>query len=178
MTAEELLELPGNGLRYELINGELKSMTPSGSEHGETVGWVCQVIGGYIAKGKLGRFVGAETGFLIARAPDTVLAPDFAFISKARAVGRLPKGYFPGPPDLAVEVLSPHDRAVEVEDKIQRWLESGCGQVWVFNTQRRTITVHSKGGRGVVLQGADVVSGGEVLPGFEAAVEALFPERE
>jgi Uma2 family endonuclease len=175
MTQQELLELPQDGMRHELIKGELTTMTPAGSEYGESAAWICRILGTHIVNNGLGRSFGTETGFIIERDPDTVRAPDFAFISKSRNKSRTPKGFFAGAPDLAVEVLSPHDRAVEMEDKIQQWLDAGCVCVWIVNPTRRTITIHKRNSQPQVLSAADEINPGDVLPGFSAKVQDLFP---
>ena len=176
MTAEDLLQLADDGLRHELIKGELTSMPPSGSEHGNETIWIGRIVSTYILDQDLGFSFGAEAGFIIGRNPDTVRAPDFAFVRKDRVPGgRLPKGFFPGAPDLAVEVLSPSDRAVEVEDKIEEWLDAGTRQVWVVNLYRRTLTVHCRDQPTQVLRADDTVDGGDVLPNFRAKVAQLLP---
>ena len=95
--------------------------------------------------------LGAETGFRVASNPDTVLAPDVAFIQASRIGGGLPKGYFPGPPDLAVEVLSPNDRASEVLAKVQDWLSAGCAGVWVVDPKSQTVTVYGADRKAAIL---------------------------
>jgi Uma2 family endonuclease len=178
MTADELLVLPDDGMRHELINGELLQMSPSGIVHSRAIGWITHVLSNHIVSHDLGPFFGAEGGFIISRDPDTVLAPDFAFIAKSRARFPVPDGFYPGAPDLAVEVLSPHDRVVEVDDKIQRWLDAGSHQVWIVNPNRRTLVIHRKDTQPQVLQSADRVTGNDLLPGFQATVEELLPARD
>ena len=176
LTAEDLLQLPDEGLCHELIQGELTSMPPSGSEHGQGTIWFGRIVSAYILDHDLGFSFGAEAGFIIGRDPDTVRAPDFAFVRKERVPGgRLPKGFFPGAPDLAVEVLSPFDRAVEVEDKIQQWLDAGTQQVWVVNLHRRTLTVHGRDQPSRVLCTNDILDGGDLLPNFCVKVAQLLP---
>ena len=96
VTAEALFDLPDDGLRHELIRGELTSMPPSGSEHSHETMWLGHIVCGYILEHGLGFPFGAEGGFLIGRDPDTVRAPDFAFVRKDRVQGGgLPRGFFP-----------------------------------------------------------------------------------
>src|SRR5687768_15778940 len=107
ITADELLTLPRGEFRYELVRGELKKMSPAGHEHGAIIMQLAAPLAQYVKDKKLGRVYAAETGFKLETNPDTVRAPDIAFIVTARveAVGKA-RGYWPGAPDLAVEVLS------------------------------------------------------------------------
>ncbi|HEY4759453.1 MAG TPA: Uma2 family endonuclease, partial [Thermoguttaceae bacterium] len=103
VSAEELFQTPNLG-RCELVRGELIMMSPAGSQHGWIIGKLTVLLGKFVLAEKLGGIMGAETGFIIRRDPDTVRAPDVAFIRADRIPEKLPQGYFDGPPDLAVEV--------------------------------------------------------------------------
>jgi len=174
-TAEELLRLPDDGFRYELVNGELRRMTPSGYGHGVIVGNLTGPLEQHVRAHHLGQICGADTGFRLARAPDTVRAPDIAFIRQARRGPEpLPEGSYEGPPDLAVEVLSPSDTVFEVEEKIAAWLRAGCSIVWVINAKRRSVSVHRTGGVVQVLTEADTLDGGDLLPEFTLPVAQIF----
>src|SRR5207247_2417345 len=104
--------------------------------------------------------VSADTGFLLARDPDTVRAPDVAFIShlRAREVGDVPS-YFPGPPDLAVEVLSPSDRSGEVHGKVADYLAAGARLVWVVDPRTKRVLVHRSLLSPRILEGSDLLDG-------------------
>lgn len=171
-TAEELLDLPDDGFRYELVRGELRQMAPGGYEHGRVAARTARVLDGFVSEHRLGEVVGAETGFVLARDPDTVRAPDAAFVAAER-VPTDRDGYAELAPDLVVEVVSPSDRAAEVADKVLMWLEAGCRMVWVLYPQRRA-AVHRPGGEARLLGPDDVLDGGEVLPGFALPVADLF----
>jgi Uma2 family endonuclease len=144
VTAGELLALPtGMGKRYELVAGELRVMSPSGWAHGEVVHTLQTILGHYIRKNDLGKGFGAETGFLLRRDPDTVRAPGFAFIAKENLPKSRPTdAFWPGTPDLAVEVLSPGDRTGEVDEKIEDWLSAGCKEIWIVDPKLQTVTIY------------------------------------
>src|SRR5689334_12992362 len=133
MTADELLRMPGeSGKRYELLHGELRTMAPAGYQHGKVASAIDALVRDYVIAHKLGDVVAAETGFLLARNPDHVRAPDCAFV----AAGRLPPG--PGPvgyaelaPDFVAEVVSPGDSASEVQERVDDWLRAGTKVLWV-----------------------------------------------
>src|SRR5262245_18784056 len=133
-TAADLLSLPtGMGKRYELVLGEIRVMSPAGWRYGEVVFNLQTLLGSFFRAEKLCRGFGAETGFLIQRNPDTVRAPDFAFIAQENLTSEKPtEAFWPGPPDLAVEVLSPSDLTGEVNDKISAWIAAGCAALWVI----------------------------------------------
>jgi Uma2 family endonuclease len=172
-TAAELLRLPDDGFRYELVRGQLRQMTPSGYSHGVIVANLTGPLHQYIRAHQLGQICGAETGFRIGRAPDTVRAPDIAFIRQARR-GAQSEGFYEGAPDLAVEVLSPSDTVFEVEEKVGQWLRSGCTTVWVVNPKQRSVAVHRAEGAVRVLTDADTLDDGDLLPGFALPIAEVF----
>ena len=176
MTAEELFHLPGDGGRYALVKGELQRMTPAGFEHGVVVMNVAVPLGQHVRRCGLGVICGAETGFVLTRRPDTVLAPDVAFVRRERigASGR-PTAFWEGAPDLAVEVVSPGDTRPEVAEKVASWLAAGTRVVWVVDPGRRSVTIHEPGAAPRRLAApADVIDGAPLFPGFRLPVADVF----
>jgi Uma2 family endonuclease len=167
--------MPDDGYRYELIEGELHQMPLHGSLHGFVGSKVSLRLSQYVQTKKLGAMVAAGTGFLIARDPDTVRAPDIAFVSQEQlARCGIPTGYFPEAPALAVEVVSPGDTAEEVDSKIRGWLAAGAKLAWVVYPGGRTVAVYRALDDIRVLTEKDRLSGDPVVPGFECAVADLF----
>ena len=176
MTADEFLRLPDNGLRHELVAGELHEMPPAGGEPGFV---------GIRATGRLLRFLdqhpemggglfATETGFRLARDPDTVRAPDVAYVGPERLpLARVP-GYPDLAPDLVIEVVSPNDTAAEVQDKVDQWLSAGVILVWVLYPRTRTAMTFRRDGTVALLHGDDVLSGDPVLPGFTCRLGEMF----
>jgi Uma2 family endonuclease len=174
LTAADLLALE-DGLRHELVNGELTTMTPSGSEHGLITAALAQLVRTHVAASGLGLVFGAEAGFRLTTDPDTVRAPDLAFVRRARipATG-IPTGFWPGAPDLAAEVVSPSDTYEHVAAKVADWLRAGTEVVWVVNPRARSVTVHTSAGV-TILSEAEQMTGGTTIPGFTCGVQEIFP---
>ena len=129
----------------------------------------------FVRTHRLGRCFGAETGFLLSSDPDTVRAPDFAFVSTARLPGgHVPPGYFPGAPELAVEVLSPSESPQEVKQKLRAYFAAGCRLVWIVDPLAQTIRVYAAPSRSRTLTIDDELAGGDVLPGFRCPVREIF----
>ncbi len=175
MTAEELFDLPPDNLRHELVRGELTGMPPTSGEHGVRTFNIAALLGPFIRDQKLGVGLGAETGFLISRNPDTVRAPDCAFVHKDRIpLTGIPKKFWPFAPDLAVEVLSPSDSASEVLEKISEWLAAGTRIVWVVDPEKKLIRIYRPNRQPEALRVNDQLLGEDVLPGFQVAVAEIF----
>ena len=177
MTAEELLRLPDDGLRHELVRGELRTMSPAGFEHGSVTARVHVALWNFVDPRGLGQVVVGEVGFRLTNDPDTVRAPDVAFVraERLREIGR-PRGYWPGAPDLVVEVISPHDLYTEVDEKVAEWLEYGARLVLVVNPRRRTVAVHRPGQPVRILTEDDALDGEDVVPGWLLPVRDLFEQ--
>jgi Uma2 family endonuclease len=174
-TADELFMRPDDGFRYELVRGEIRRMPPAGSEHGAVIMNMGTPLDQFVKAHGLGVVFGAETGFKIASDPDTVRAPDLAFVRRERIPGEgIPRGFWPGAPDLAVEVVSPGDTYTEVEEKVHDWLNAGTRMVLVLNPRTRTVAVYTSHADVVRLTESDTLDGGEVLPGFSCGVAKLF----
>ncbi len=175
MTTEELLELPRGEFRYELVKGELKRMSPTGDEHGRVTMELASPLYQYAKLNNLGRDYAAETGFKLESDPDTVRAPDIAFVSieRIQAAGSI-QGYRSGAPDLAVEVISPGNTKREMAEKVKEYFESGARMVWVISPKLKTVTVYRSLTDITTLTEKDTLDGGEVVPGFQISVAEIF----
>ncbi len=175
LTADQLLCLPDDGYRYELVKGELSKVPFGGALHGAVAARIGNVLLDYVKRDRLGVVLAAGTGFWTERNPDTVRAPDAAFIPNERIPeGGLPAGFFEGPPDIAVEVVSPSDTAVEVQAKVEEWLQTGVRLVWVVYPEPRSVTVFRSRTDVRMLTLTDELTGDDVLPGFTCNVQELF----
>jgi len=174
MTAEDLLALPDDGKRYELVEGELQEMPPVSGPHGRDGLRIGSQFLVYAETHDLGEAYGADTGFILSRNPDTVRAPDAAFVRKERLVEIDAEGFLPLAPDLAVEVVSPSNTVNEMSRKVQEYLDAGTAIVWVVEPQRRQVTVYTPDVIARIYRDGDVLDGGDVLPGFTLSVTYIF----
>lgn len=173
MTAEDLLQLSSKG-RYELVKGVLYEMTPPGYEHGKVTNRFNYRLTHHVVQNDLGEVVAAETGFRLARDPDTVRGADIAFVSKARRPATSPTGYADFAPDLVVEVVSPHDNPDEIQTKVTEWLEAGVRLVLVIYPRSRQVAVYRSLREVTILTEADTFSAPDLLPGFSCPVAEIF----
>ena len=173
LTADDLERMPQDDtVRLELDRGELISMPPAGGDHGEVGIQIAALVTIHVRAHKLGRTYNSDTGFRLS--PDTVRAPDFAFIRSDRAPkGRTP-GFVPMAPDLAVEVFSPSDSPAQLMRKIKQYLAAGTHTVWVVYPEQKQIHVLEASGADRILNAADTLDCPELLPGFSVPVESLF----
>jgi len=175
MTAEELFQLPDDDYRYELVEGGLLHMPPSGGEYGYLAINVGALLRNHVKAHDFGVVCGAATGFILKRNPDTVRAPDVAFIAKARIPAEgIPRTYWPFAPDVAVEVVSPDDRFDEVQEKVAEYFTAGARLVWVVLPKTRTVLVYRAFHDVRSLGINDELSGEDVIPGFTCRVAELF----
>ena len=178
LSADDLMDISASasdGRKYELVEGELIETPPAGAPHGRSAMRLGGRLGRYVEEHALGVAFAAETGFRLSSEPDTVLAPDAAFVSTERLPpgGELPEGFMDLAPDLVVEVVSPSDTAVQVQEKVDLWLRAGVRLIWVVFPKTRKVTVYQSD-EIRMLSEADQLSGAPVLPGFSCPVADIF----
>jgi Uma2 family endonuclease len=172
MTAEELLGLPDDSMSHELIKGELLTMAPPGDLHGAVTMNLAGLLFIHVKANNLGIMRAAETGFKLESNPDTVLAPDIAFISSDRA-GTPVAGYRDGAPDLVVEVMSQWDSRPKAARKAALWLELGARSVWLVNPRQRTVEVWRADREKRLLHETDELVD-DTVPDFRVKVSDIF----
>ena len=175
MTAEQLQQMSDDGFRCELLRGELHQMAPAVRERGKIALRFGSGLPQFVALHELGETFSAETGFVLSHDPDTVRAPDASFLRQQRVEETGPaSGYTIGPPDLAVEGISPNDSYNYVHDKVIECLEAGTRMVAVVNPRRQTVTVYRSLTDIALLTGDDTLEGGGIVPGWQLPVGDLF----
>jgi Uma2 family endonuclease len=172
MTAEEFLALPDDGMRRELVNGAMRTMSPSRPRHGRVAGTIHGNLFQFVRGGRLGVIFSAETAFRLG--PRVVRAPDVAFVRAERLGEDDDPAAFDGAPDLAVEVVSPGDSAAEIQQKVEQWLRADARAVWVVFPSGPRRQLHLPDGTARTLGPDDAVDGGEALPGFDMRLRDLL----
>jgi Uma2 family endonuclease len=175
-TDEEFMALPDDGGRYELVDEEVVDMGNSGMEHGNISAYLCGLIELYVRPKKLGVTCDSSTAFTLKSGNKR--SPDVSFVSKERLQGlrRLPKGFFQGAPDLAIEVISPSNTFEEIYTKLVEYFDNNCRVVWVINPDERSVVVYRQPQPDRLLKMTDSLDGEEVIPGFTLPVAQLFAE--
>lgn len=174
MSADELLHLHLPGKRTELVRGVLVVREPAGARHGRIAADVAWRLRTHVEGTGGGDVYAAETGFTLTRDPDTVRAPDVAFVRKERLPAPEPAGFPDFAPDLAVEILSPGDRPGELLSKVADWLTAGTRLVWVIDPERRIARVFRADGSEASIPQGQALDGEDVIPGFVLELDPLF----
>ena len=172
MTAQDLWQIGEAGEHAELIDGEIVQMAPPGGEHAIVQLRLGSIMLQYIDERRLGQAFG-EAGFILHRGPDTVLAPDLAYVEASRLPDDV-TGFLPLAPDLAVEIISPSNTPGEIERKIAIYLQAGTRMIWVVYPRQRQVVVHAPGEAPRVFAESDELPGGDVLPGLAIPVAGIF----
>lgn len=174
LTAEDLARVDLPGKATELLRGRLVVREPPGARHGSVAARLTYLLADHVYRDHLGVVFAQDTGFKIGSDPDTVRAPDVAFVDRAHA-DRIPtRGYAALAPDLVVEIVSPDDRPGELLTKIGEWLDAGCRLVWVIDPARDAARVYRDDGELTLVAADGYLDGGVVLPGFTCALADLL----
>jgi len=173
LTIEEFERLPDDGMRMELVRGQVVREPPAGFEHGAIGIDLGAMLRQFVKKQALGKVVGADTGFVLFDEPPTVRAPDVAFVALDRLTFD-PRRFVPFAPDLAVEIVSPSNTVSEIHGKVMDYLDAGTRAVWVVDPGSRSVTVYRARDHVQWLTGDDDLEGEPVLPGFRLRLSEVF----
>ena len=171
-TEEDLLAMPQDGHKYELVDGEIR-MSPTGNRHGVVIAQLAALLVQFVKPRRLGYVIAGDAGF---RLPSkNVRCPDVSFV----ATGRFPDEKVPDDfgdlaPDLAVEVLSPHDRPRHVLDKVGEYLEAGVRLIWVIDPRAARAVVYRSLSDVRELAADGEFDGGDVVPGFRCTLRDIL----
>lgn len=175
-TDQEFMALPDDGNRYEIVNGELVIMANSGMEHGNIGAFLGGAIELHVRSHKLGVTCDSSTAFKMKSGNKR--SPDISFVAKERLQGRkrLPKGFFEGAPDLAVEIISPSNTFEEIHNKLVEYFDSGCRLAWVIHPDEQSALIYRQPQPDRLLKISDNLEGEEIIPGFTMPMVDLFAE--
>ena len=176
VTAEKFVRMPQpeDGSQLELVEGVVISMPPPSFAHGVCCNRIGRKVGNFVEDHSLGFVTSNDSGVILSRKPDTVRGPDVAFWSKRRMPAAPSEGYAQIAPDLVVEVLSPHDVFPKVLRKVQQYLKADVLLIWVVVPEDRSVTVYRPGRDAAILTEEEILTGEDVLLGFECLVSQLF----
>ena len=173
ITIEEYARLPETQERVELLRGRLVREPRPTYGHGALQARLAHLLTRHIEQHGLPLICGTDFGCQLSRSPDSLLAPDVAVARLERASPGDP-GFFPGAPDLVVEIVSPSNTAIELQEKVLEYLDAGTALVWIIYPERRLIVVHPSRTEAHLLSASNVLDGGDVLPGFQVLISDLF----
>ena len=177
LTVEDLERLHAAfpDLRMELVNGEIRVMSPSGIESEEVGLELASLLRNWVRPRRLGRVLGSSAGFVLPNKSKDVRSPDVSFV-RADRLPQSPTNYAELAPDLAVEVRSPTDSLTQLQQKIQDFLAVGTQVGILVDPKSRTVEVY-RPGQNVpqVLRDGDVLTVPELLPGWSVAITDLWP---
>jgi Uma2 family endonuclease len=176
-TVDDVLRLGARGERFELIDGDLVQMSPTGFEHGDIETHVAWVFYSFVLPRRLGKVCSGEVLFRLDPESRLARAPDVAFVRQERLRGQDLTGAFTGAPDIAIEIVSPSDSAKDIQRKVEDWLAHGTLVVLVMYPETRSLVIW-RPGRALSRRHEDVVDLDDVLPGFHRTIPELFPPPE
>jgi Uma2 family endonuclease len=173
-TDDELIAMPHDGRKREIIDGELVVMSPASFNHGKIISRLSFALGEYIYPRQLGELADGQTGFRLKS--DDLFSPDIAFVSTAGASAHQQRGdvFFHGAPELLVEVLSPSDTVEVLEEKLAQFFREGLRCAWVVHPKTRTVHVYRSLTSIAILTSQDSLDGEDVIPGFRYEISKLF----
>lgn len=179
LTAEQLWEMPEKpGVRYELVDGRIIEMSGAGGLHNLLVSFLYKLIDAVVSAGDMGQTFTDNTGYILRSDPDLVRIPDVSFISWDRLPeDGVPEGFIRGAPNPAVEIMSPHDRANDVHDKVAEYPDAETEMVWILWPKHRSVSIHEPSRIARKIGQSDELDGCDVVPAFHVSVEAIFAVR-
>lgn len=176
VSADEFAGMSAEG-RLELVRGEVVEMAPTGFEHGAIVAKLTTMMNQHAATRRLGKVVAGDVGFQLGRDPDLVRAPDIAFLaSDSIPTGLASRRFVEGAPVLAIEVVSPNDRANDIIERVDDYLNAGARLIWVVYPSRQQVVEYNAPGEFLILRCGDTLTGSDILPGFSCPVADIFAD--
>lgn len=174
LTIDEYAELPDDGWRTELVRGRVVREPQPSYQHGSVQARIIFLLGRYLETHALDLTCSGPFGVITEEGPDTVRGPDLSIFRKERLADLHRAGFLRGAPELAVEVVSPSNKAGEIQEKVLEYFTAGARLVWVVYPRRKTVAVHASSREARFYGEDDDLDGGDVLPGLRVPVSELF----
>jgi len=177
LSFEQFRQLPSDGKRYELVNGEVHVTPAPATRHQAVIQNLAVNLGYYVIKNHLGEIYPAPLDVRLDE--DTVLQPDLIFISNANA-GAIQENWIAGAPDLVVEVLSPSTAAHDRATKLRLYAEAGVPEAWILDPLPKTVEVLRLQGKKYFVDAAlagDQILVSNLFPGWQLPLHDLFDFR-
>ncbi|MCI0694968.1 Uma2 family endonuclease [candidate division KSB1 bacterium] len=173
-TYEDYLNLPDNGKRYEIINGELYMVPAPSTDHQSTVGNFFGTIWHFLRQNPIGKVYSAPTDVIFSEI--NVLQPDVVFLSKQK-MDILTSENIQGAPDLVIEVLSPGTEKRDRTVKLKTYSKFGVLEYWMASEEKKTVEVWRRKGKKLVFhvlldRTQTLIT--PLLPGLEIHLQEIF----
>jgi Uma2 family endonuclease len=177
-TEDELQALPDDGFIHEVVNGELVMSPKNNFFHGDLCIRLSTALNNHVSAHRLGVVLDSSTGFWMFNR--NCRAPDISFVTRERmkALGfkRTTRRFFPGAPDLAVEILSLSNTRAEIDGRLKDYFASGTQIAWIIKPDEECVEVcRSLTARSLIGPGG-TLDGEHLLPGFQYPIADLFKE--
>ena len=172
-TAQDLAALPDDGKVYELHNGVLVEVEGSKYRQSQLAAWLIYLILSFVEQHGLGGEVTGADGSAVLNEFNTRI-PDVSYISAERVSTQDKDSYIEGAPDLAIEVVSPSNSNLEMQQRAAEYLLAGAQLVWIVNPAKQTVDVYGPHGTRTVLSGTDSLDGGDMLAGLALSLSKVF----
>jgi Uma2 family endonuclease len=177
-TEAELQSLPGDGFIHEVVNGELVMSPKNNFYHGDICSQLLTAMSTFVSAKRLGAVLDSSTGFWMRNR--NCRAPDISFVSRARLIElgfkRSTRAFFPGAPDLAVEILSPNNTRAEIDERLKDFFESGTRIAWIIDPESERVEVCRSLTRRNLIGSGGFIEGEDLLPAFRYPIANLFKE--
>ena len=177
-TEAEIGALPEDGYLHEIVNGELVMSPKNNWYHGRICTRLLFALEAFNRTHRLGAVLDSSPGFWMQNR--NCRAPDVSFVPKARLqrIGFRPRAtqFFPGAPDLAVEILSPNNTRAEMDERLKDFFASGTQTAWIINPADESVEICHAPTRRRLIGSGGFLDGEQLLPGFQYPIADLFKD--
>jgi Uma2 family endonuclease len=175
-TEADLQSLPDDGYIHEVVNSELVMSPKNDFFHGDICSELLTVLRTFVREKRLGAVLDSSTGFWMKNR--NCRAPDISFVSRERLIAlnfkRSTRSFFPGAPDLAVEILSPNNTRAEIDQRLRDFFESGTRLAWIIDPDAKRAEICRTLTSRKLIEAGGHLEGEDLLSGFRYPLDDLF----